>query len=452
MQRESQRDRISRRVNNGSEAGPRIHSIRTHPGDDFFGTQGRCGHQDRPGPNRSAIPVPGVGEIRGFGMVHNFSDVVKLIFKEDFIPAKAQKWLYILAPAVPVITALLTPALIPWFAPIVIDQGGQAITIAGSIIEANSSLLLLFALGAVSVFGMVIGPWASNSKYSLLGGLRSSAMMISYEISMGLGILGLVLIIGSFSIADIVDWQAQHAWGVIVQPVGFFLFLVSMFAETGRTPFDVAEGESEIVGGFHTEYSSIKFALYFMGEYAHVVIASALISVLFFGGYHLPFLGTEVIQTHTGWVLAGALVGKGILLGLLALMVNKQKAHYATLAAKDQAVKQKEYGFFRILFAAGAVACVIGALICVIVIPTGKATIIDGVAVYPLANTLLTAATQLAITLAKTLFFCWVFVWVRWTLPRIRYDQIMGLGWKVLINVALINLVITAIIVKMIGG
>ena len=400
--------------------------------------------QDRPGPNRSAISIFGF-KIRGFGMVHNFSDVVKLLWKEDFIPKYAHRWYYLLAPLIPVFTAVITPALIPWFAPIT-DVGAE--TISGQILNVDDGLLLLFAVSSLSVFGVVLGSWGSNSKYSLLGGLRSSAMMISYEVSMGLSVLGLILIIGSWGLTDIVTWQEEYTWGLIVQPIGFLLFVVSMFAETGRTPFDVAEGESEIVGGFHTEYSSMKFALFFMGEYAHIVIASALMAVVFCGGYDLlpwPGTGTDFIKSNLGLVIGIVAIAKGLLLLGIGKLILNQKKRYATFKATDHDAKAKEYGLFSGIFGLAG----IGGLI------IGLAALIfsGSIAEWDAAITsILTAGVQLGVVIGKTLFFCWLFVWVRWTLPRIRYDQIMALGWKVMLNVALVNLLITALIVKVING
>ncbi len=404
--------------------------------------------QDRPGPNRAAVPIFGL-RLRGFGLVHNLTDGVKLFFKESFIPPFAYKPFYLIAPAIPVLTAVLTPSLIPWFAPISYNTVHGVVSVAPSIFDANAGILALFALGSLSVYGVVLGSWASNSKFALLGGLRASAMMISYEVSMGLGALGLFLVVGSFSLTDIVEWQAHHAWGIVVQPVGFLLFLVSMFAECNRNPFDVAEGESELVAGFHTEYSSVKFALFMMGEYCHIVVASAVIATLFLGGYHLPWLDTLAIRTHLGGVLAGVLAVKGLLFLAFAHLVHGRRRCYASLAASDRAPRLKEYAFFRAVFLLLGVACLVGAVASWFLLSPRPLDIWrDGMKIYPLRWSLLTAAVQIGIVLTKTLFFCWLFVWVRWTLPRMRYDQIMSLGWKVLLNIALVNLLITAVVAK----
>jgi NADH-quinone oxidoreductase subunit H len=417
----------------------------------FLERKGAAYIQDRPGPNRSAITLPVLGTIRGFGFVHNFSDVVKLMMKEDFIPARAHKAFYLAAPIIPVATAVLTPALIPWFA----DLSVQGLQVTGQAIDSHAGLLLLFALSALSPYGVVLGSWASNSKYSLLGGLRASAMMISYEIAMGLSILGLVALTGTFALNEMVGWQEDYTWGVVAQPVAFLIFVTAMFAETGRTPFDVAEGESEIVGGFHTEYSSMKFALFFMGEYAHIVVASALISILFMGGYsifpvnlewlsggRLPALDTEFIRANIGYVLMLGGIAAGLVLWFASLLIAKQAIKYGALQTTNRSERLREYGLYRTLALLGAIVSLVGGVVVGLLI--GSPSKIDHA--WPLWVQALTAVVQLGVVLAKTVFFCWVFVWVRWTVPRIRYDQIMSLGWKVLLNIALVNLVITVLL------
>ncbi len=426
--------------------------------------------QDRPGPNRAYIAIPGLNlKLRGFGMIFNLTDAVKLLFKESFTAPFAHKWWYILAPAIPVVTAILTPAVLPWFAPIVHKPDGGALqVVSGQIFDANVGLLLLFAIGSLSVYGVVLGSWASNSKYSLLGGLRASAMMISYEVSMGLSVLGLILLVGDFSLTRIVEWQTTHAWGILVQPIGFFLFLTSMFAECNRNPFDVAEGESELVAGFHTEFASSKFMLFMTAEYLHVLLASVLISTLYLGGYSLapfplpnPFgaQGVEWVVLDTAWIqahlgLVGGImliIGGGVLL-LLSHLVSVHKRAYAATTATDKADRVKEFSLFSGAFmflaflsvAGGAFAIACGA-------PTPLSGVIhEAKPVYPLWVGIVTAVIQLHIVLGKTLAVAWLFIWVRWTLPRFRYDQIMALGWKIMINIALVNLLVTALIAKLI--
>jgi NADH-quinone oxidoreductase subunit H len=424
--------------------------------------------QDRPGPNRAYIALPGGIKLRGFGMIFNIADAVKLLFKESFTAPFAHKWWYILAPAIPVVTAILTPAVLPWFGPIVHKpEGGDLQVVSGQIFDANVGLLLLFAIGSLSVYGVVLGSWASNSKFSLLGGLRASAMMISYEVSMGLSVLGLILVVGDFGLTNIVEWQTTHAWGILVQPIGFFLFLTSMFAECNRNPFDVAEGESELVAGFHTEFASSKFMLFMTAEYLHVLLASVLISTLYLGGYSLvPFpiplpgaqgiewnvIDTAWIQAHLGVVGGGMLIiGAAVMFGLSNLVTIHKRA-YAAQKPTDAVDRAKESGLFAglfmilffFMFAGGLVAIVAGS-------PTPLSGVIyEAKPVYPLWVGIITAVIQLHIVLGKTLAVAWLFIWVRWTLPRFRYDQIMALGWKIMLNIALVNLLVTALIAKLV--
>lgn len=409
--------------------------------------------QDRIGPNRAALRIPGVPLLdklppwlRLFGFVHNFTDAVKLFFKEDLIPARAHTFFYVLAPCFPVFAAVAAPALIPFFAPIV-WAGGPVAGIHGAIIDHSAGLLLLFAFASLSVYGVVIGSWASNSKFPLLGGLRASAVMVSYEVAMGLSLLGLLLMIGSLSLTDIVEWQATHAWGVIVQPVAFFCFLTCVFAESGRNPFDAQEGESEIAGGFHIEYSSMKFAMFFMGEYAHMVIGSLLLTTLFFGGYHLPFLDTESLRGQTGSLIGVLLLLAAVGLLLISLLIGRHRANYQQLIRTRQASglasRVTELRVMGLLLRGLALLLALAGGLCLWLMPDPG---LAGPA--PWWAALLTAAVQFGIVLAKTLFFCWLFVWVRWTLPRFRYDQIMRIGWKYLLNIALINLLVTALVLQ----
>lgn len=408
--------------------------------------------QDRLGPNRAAIPL--FGGIRLFGLVQNGCDGIKLFFKESFVPANAHKGWYLFAPMIPMIVAFLTPAVIPWFAPMFVEGPQGWVRVTGQNLDANSGVLVLFALSGLSVYGTVLGSWASNSKYALLGGMRASAMMISYEVSMGLSAAGMFLLAGSFSLTDIVEWQSANPfhWGWLVQPVGFVLFLVSLFAETGRAPFDVAEGESEIVAGYFVEYSAVRFALYYMGEYAHIAIASALVSTLFLGGYQIPFLESETIRSNLGPVLGGFLAVAAAVLAVLVWRIRRWVGIYAKMNASDVADRVKEYGLMTAAFGGLAGALAIGSVLSFLFLRTSPVGTADGAACWPLWVNGATALLQLGVLLVKTAAVCWIFLWVRWTLPRLRYDQIMSLGWKIMLNVALVNLLVTALVAKLVKG
>lgn len=302
--------------------------------------------QNRLGPNR-------VGPA---GLLQPLVDAVKLLMKEDIVPEKSNKIVHAIAPGISIVVALSTFAVIPF---------GDKIVIAGKeiklqIADVNVGILYILALVSLGVYGITLSGWASNSKYSLLGGLRSSAQMISYELSMGLSILGIVLINGSFELDTIVQNQYGWKWNVILQPIGFLTFLIASFAETNRTPFDLPEAEQELVGGYHTEYSSMKFALFFLAEYANVIVSSAVITTLYLGGWQFPYLQT---------------------FGLGDMWVS---------------------------------------------------------------------IIQVLTFVVKVTLMVLFFIWIRWTIPRFRFDQLMYLGWKVMLPISLINLIITAVIVYLI--
>jgi len=281
-----------------------------------------AGHmQARTGPNR----------VGPFGLLQPIADVLKLFFKEEFIPAGANKVIFHIAPMLAVIPALVSFAVIPI---------GPNFTVT----DINVGLLLFLAMSSLGVYSITLAGWSSNNKYALLGGLRSSAQMISYELAMGLSTVGVLLLAGSLSLVEIVKAQ-QHLWFVVVQPLGFVIFLITALAETNRAPFDLPEAEAELVAGFHTEYSSMKFGLFFLGEFANVITICSIAVTLFLGGWNGPWL-PDSLKFLWFFVKLGALV-----------------------------------------------------------------------------------------------FF---FIWVRWTFPRLRYDQLMQLGWKVLLPLALLNVVVTA--------
>jgi len=295
--------------------------------------------QDRLGPNR----------VGWFGLLQPIADGVKAMLKEDFTPAHVRKAYYWLAPGIVMIPSLLTIAIIPFGS----QLGSQKMVIA----DLNVGILYTFGIVSLGVYGIVLAGYAANSKYPFLGGIRSSAQMISYEIAMGMSVVPVFLIVGSLQLSDVISYQANTCWLILKQPLAFVIFLIAMFAETNRLPFDLPESEQELAGGYNVEYSSMKFALFFMGEYANITAASAMLVTLFLGGWTLPVFGLD--QPATG-------IGTGIL--------------------------------------------------------------------------------QIAIFLGKMLLVMFGIIWVRWMWPRFRYDQLMDLGWRRFIPVALANIVLTAIV------
>ncbi|WP_290743724.1 complex I subunit 1/NuoH family protein [Fibrobacter sp. UBA4309] len=407
--------------------------------------------QDRQGPNRSYIKIPYFGKIRLFGYVQNMCDGTKLFFKEQFAPSGVNKILFRVAPAIPFAIVFLSPCVIPWFGPMVFEWGGQTVRIAGSIVDSDVGVLLLFGFSSLSAFGAVLAGWASKSKYSFLGALRTSAMTISYEVCLGLSLMGLLLLVGSFNLTDIVYWQEHHVWGIVAQPVAFFCFLIASIAETGRAPFDVAEGEPELVAGYHTEYGAMQFGLFYMGEYSHICINSFLIATLFLGGYSVPFVTTETMQAHMGGSLA-VLCGILAFLGLAFLhMIYRYSRKLKATTLSNRFEILREYSLYKIVaWVAVAVFVILGVAAWFFYNPANF--VVNGVAVGSLATAIGTALIHLLVLVVKSVFFCWVWIWVRWTLPRFRYDHVMHLGWKIILNIALINLVVTAVIAKLVGG
>ncbi|MBD3222675.1 NADH-quinone oxidoreductase subunit H [bacterium] len=382
--------------------------------------------QDRTGPNRA-----GVLGIRLAGLIHPIADVIKLLAKEDVVPAMRHKFLYALAPMLVMIVAMSTYAVIPFGDYIMI--GGEKIELIVADLEVG--MLFVLAIASLGTYGVALGGWASNSKYTFLGSLRATASMISYEITMGLAIMGLFLIFGTFRLTDIVAgqgdliWGWLPKWGIIVQPLGFLLFIASVYAETNRTPFDMSERDSEIVAGYHTEYSSLKFALFFMAEYAHMVVAAALIAVLFFGGYQIPWLPRPVLEANAGAMLTGGLIAGGIVLGIIAWAffrrARREKGWYND-------AREREPGFL------GSV-CVVLALVNL------GALGLQPWAISELGASLYATFAQIGAFVIKVAFFSWLFIWVRWTVPSFRYDQVMRLGWQIMLPAGLVNLLVTAL-------
>ncbi len=307
--------------------------------------------QDRIGPNRA-----GWG-----GLLQPIADAGKMFFKEDFIPASANKWLFILGPSLAMLTACMASAVIPFGDSFLTSADTAPILVQG--IEVNIGILYIFGVVSLGVYGLMIGGWASNNKFSLLGAVRAASQNISYELAMGLSIIAIIVMSGSLSLRTIVESQHGGNWNILYQPLGFIIFLTCAFAECNRTPFDLPECETELIGGYHTEYSSMKLGFYLFAEYINMFASSAVTACLFFGGFNYP--GMDYVHNLLTDSM-GAVMGHNI------------------------------------------------------------ATVI-GISVF----------------FVKILFGIFFFMWVRWTLPRFRYDQLMNLGWKGLIPLAIMNVILT---------
>ncbi len=303
--------------------------------------------QDRPGPNR----------VGPFGLLQAIADILKMFMKEDVVPMYADRLLHTIAPLILLVPAMTTFAVIPFGSSIYLFDRDIPLVIA----DVNIGILYVFALTSIGIYGLVLAGWASNNKFALLGGLRSSAQVISYELAMGIAAIAVFLAAGSLRLTKVVEYQASGTflgflplWNCFPQALGCMIFVVSAFAETNRLPFDLPEAEAELVAGYHTEYSAFRFGMFFMAEYLNLIAASAMMATLYFGGWSLPGL-------HPTGILGGVI--------------------------------------------------------------------------------------SIAVFAAKTGFFIFLFIWVRWTLPRFRFDQLMNLGWKVFLPLALLNLIVTGALV-----
>jgi NADH-quinone oxidoreductase subunit H len=347
------------------------------------------------------------------GLLQPLADGVKFLFKEDPTPAGVDKFIYYLAPLLALALAMTSIALIP-FGPNPIHLFGHDIYLGIAPLDVNIGILALFAITALGVYGVTLAGWSSNNKYSLLGGLRSSAQMISYELAMTMSVVGVLLMAGSFNLKKIIEAQAHHpewgifGWNIWPQILGFFCFFVAAIAETNRAPFDLPEAESELTAGFHTEYASFKFAMFFIAEYTSMITVSCLCSILFFGGWLSPF---PAAWTFTHYFPSAILIPFG-------LWVIWDGLRYETIFGRI------------ILPGLGTVLLVIGLAL----------------AAPPLqfVNEFIQGPFWL---LSKIFVFLFVYVWMRGTLPRFRYDQLMSYGWKLLLPLSIVNVIITSFVI-----
>ena len=386
--------------------------------------------QDRSGPNRCNI-----FGFRAGGLVQNLADGVKLIFKEDIIAGHIQhKFYFVLAPLLVFFTALVSFAVIPFADTLVL--GGKSYIM--QTIPLDIGILWFLACTGFAVYGIILAGWSSHNKYGILGGLRSAAQVIAYEIPMGLALVSLLVVYGTVNLSEIARFQGQllfgfiPMWGVILQPLGVVIFIVAAFAETNRTPFDFAEGESEIVAGFHIEYSSMKFGMFFLGEYVAMFASSAIIVTLFFGGYQIPWLATETMVAY-GQPIAIVLM---LVLPVITYYFNNwirknNVSHYHR--PNDPRVREANV-YIKIFWVLTAAVELI-LLTLVVLNPS-----VDGTRIF-------VVLLQMISFLLKTTVMCFVYVWVRWTLPRFRYDQLQKLGWQVLLPMSLANIFITSAVV-----
>ncbi len=388
--------------------------------------------QDRLGPNRCNINGFRLG-----GLIQSFADMLKLVFKEDF-KAKAikEKFVFTLAPVIVFVSAFLSYMVMPFADNLVI--GSQTFIMQG--LPINLGALWFLAFAGLSIYGIILGGWSSNNKYSLLGSIRAGAQVISYEASMTLALVSLLVTYGSINLVDMVNFQSKllfgfiPAWGIVIQPLAAVIFIVTAFAEANRTPFDIAEGESEIVGGYHTEYSAMKFGLFFVGEYVAMSASSALIVTLFFGGYNLPWLGTDTLKENFHTIMLVMIV----ILPLLSLLFGRWIIKNNVWPSRDDKRNNESKWLIRVLILINIV--VIGVLGCFLINGVGETTTNIAVAII-----------QIATFAIKLLLMNFVFVWVRWTLPRFRYDQLQNLGWKILLPLSIANIFLTALVVVGLG-
>jgi len=312
------------------------------------------------------------------------------------------------------------------------------------VLNIDAGLLWYFAMTSLMVYGVVLAGWASNNKYALLGGVRSSAQLISYELPLGLSVVGIIMLFGTVNLNQIVVQQGEllfgflPKWGIFVQPLAAIIFIVCAFAETNRAPFDLAEGESELVAGFHTEYSGMLFGTFFMAEYIAMVVASAMIITLFFGGWQIPFMPTKTLIDNAASLSQIALAGSALFAFIISFGFFK---YYQSMNGRFNDIRDKEGLIYAVICGLGG----LGALgLMGLFIAIGFPQAVGG----PIFATL----AQMGTFITKVMMMCILFIWVRWTLPRFRYDQLMFLGWKSLLPLSLVNIFVTGLIVLLTGG
>ncbi len=386
--------------------------------------------QDRSGPNRA-----GIFGFRAAGLVQNLADGLKLAFKEDVISDHIKhKFFFVIAPIIVFFTAVVSFAVVPYADNLVL--GGKSYMMQG--IPVDLGILWFLALAGFAVYGIILAGWSSTNKYGILGGLRSAAQVISYEIPMGLAIVSLLIVYGTVNLNEMAQFQGKllfgfiPMWGAVLQPLGMVIFIIAAFAECNRTPFDLAEGESEIVAGFHVEYSAMKFAVFFMGEYVAMFASSAIIVTLFFGGYQIPFLATETLLHVAKPVAFLLMVALPVVMYFFAGWIRRSNVSHYPRENDPRVFEAKIY-----------IKCFWGLVIILELLLLAILSSESGGA----AQSIFVALLQICTFLLKVTMMIFVFIWVRWTLPRFRYDQLQKLGWQTLLPLALLNIFITSAVV-----
>ena len=388
--------------------------------------------QDRLGPNRTNVAGFSLG-----GVVQSFADVVKLLLKEEYYPShiKTGKWLFMLAPIITFATALLAFMAIPFADTLILD--GESLRVQA--LPIDFGVFWYLAVSSIGVLGAIFGGWLSHNKYALLGAARAGSMVISYELPLGLSVLAFIITY------DTVDFNAMVAlqsgtffgflpsWGILLQPLASIILIVSLFAETNRNPFSVAEGESEIVAGFMTEYTAMKFAMYFMGEYVAMNTASAVIITMIFGGYNLPWVSTQLLAENFSIFASSIMIVMPLIVAILIRWMRKNNGVRPSVSTDGGRNFETKV---------------------LTIVMIGMTLLVEAILIYlifvadnSLGNSIAIALFQVVVFVVKLMTFNIFFIIIRWTVPRFRYDQVQKLGWSYLLPLSLVNVFITAIIV-----